>query len=398
MKKLSFISLILISAVSIDKIAAQINFNHETFKEIKAKAKKENKLIFMDAYTSWCGPCKWMAKNVFTNDTVAKYYNDAFINAKIDMEAGEGIDIAKLYNVRVYPSLLFIDGDGNLIHRAAGSRPAADFIQLGKDAQNPEKQFSGLETKYKSGVRDVQFMMTYLDALQSVGLDTKEALNAYFSTQFEMGLVTRQNWTIIRAYLNDYQSKEFNYLVKNAAEFAKRYSADSVNNKIYEVYMNACMNKIYSAPSDSSKFWGLKEEIKKTGFARSEELVLNADMNYYQNKKDYLNYAKTAINYIDKYKSKDAMELNNTAYEFYSNIKDKTMLAKAEEWAKKAFELEPQPQITMDTYACVLSVNGKKQEAIKLEKQAIDLIKADPKKYDQTAIPELEKKIEEWSK
>lgn len=162
--------------------------------------------------------------------------------------------------------------------------------------------------------------------------------------------------------------------------------------------MNACMNKIYSAPSDSSKFWGLKEEIKKTGFARSEELVLNADMNYYQNKKDYLNYAKTAINYIDKYKSKDAMELNNTAYEFYSNIKDKTMLAKAEEWAKKAFELEPQPQITMDTYACVLSVNGKKQEAIKLEKQAIDLIKADPKKYDQTAIPELEKKIEEWSK
>ena len=85
-----------------------MQFETGSFEEIKAKAKKENKLIFLDAYTTWCGPCKWMAKTVFTNDTVAQYYNANFINAKIDMEKGEGIELAKKYAVRCYPNLLMV--------------------------------------------------------------------------------------------------------------------------------------------------------------------------------------------------------------------------------------------------------------------------------------------------
>ena len=124
----------------------KMHFETTTFAEIKAKAKKENKLIFIDAYTSWCGPCKWMAANVFTNDTVADYFNAKFINAKFDMEIGEGVDIAKLYEVQCYPNLLFIDGDGKLIHRGAGGLNVKKFTQLAEDTFNPEKRFS----KYKS--------------------------------------------------------------------------------------------------------------------------------------------------------------------------------------------------------------------------------------------------------
>ena len=102
---LAFLSLSII-AVSQNK---DINFEHGTFAEIKAKAKKENKLIFVDAYTTWCGPCKQMAKTVFTNDAVADFYNFSFINAKIDMEKGEGIEIAKQYEVKCYPNLLFME-------------------------------------------------------------------------------------------------------------------------------------------------------------------------------------------------------------------------------------------------------------------------------------------------
>lgn len=78
----------------------EIHFEHTAWKEILAKAKKENKLIMVDAFTTWCGPCKWMAKNTFTNDTVADFYNSKFVNAKIDMEKGEGLDIAKQYEVQ----------------------------------------------------------------------------------------------------------------------------------------------------------------------------------------------------------------------------------------------------------------------------------------------------------
>lgn len=99
------------------KTFGQIKFEHGTWAEIKAKAKAENKIIFMDAFTTWCGPCKWMVKNVFTNDTVANYYNSTFVNAKIDMEAGEGKELAIQYSIQSYPSLLYIDSNGEIVHR-----------------------------------------------------------------------------------------------------------------------------------------------------------------------------------------------------------------------------------------------------------------------------------------
>ncbi|GAH00631.1 unnamed protein product, partial [marine sediment metagenome] len=67
-----------------------INFNVHSFEEAIKTAKAENKLIFVDAYTTWCGPCKWMSKNVFTEGKVGDYFNESFVNVKIDMEKGEG--------------------------------------------------------------------------------------------------------------------------------------------------------------------------------------------------------------------------------------------------------------------------------------------------------------------
>ncbi|MCF8411653.1 MAG: thioredoxin family protein, partial [Crocinitomicaceae bacterium] len=58
------------------KLVAQTEINFEkntTIQALKAKAKKEKKLIFIDAYTTWCGPCKWISANIFTNKEVADY-------------------------------------------------------------------------------------------------------------------------------------------------------------------------------------------------------------------------------------------------------------------------------------------------------------------------------------
>lgn len=137
MKKILSAFLILLNLV----IFAQdgIKFEDSDFKTILAKAKKENKLIFLDAYTTWCGPCKLMAKNVFTLKSVGEHYNANFVNAKIDMEKGEGIDIAKKYEVKVFPTYLFIDGDGKLVHRTIGYVPEKEFIQFAKDAISKTK-------------------------------------------------------------------------------------------------------------------------------------------------------------------------------------------------------------------------------------------------------------------
>ncbi len=112
-----------------------IDFFHGTFEEAKVKAKKENKLIFMDAYTTWCGPCKRMAREAFPNPQVAEYFNSKFINVKMDMERGEGPALGRQYKVMAYPSLFFIRGDGSVAHRSVGMKTAPALVELGKVAE-----------------------------------------------------------------------------------------------------------------------------------------------------------------------------------------------------------------------------------------------------------------------
>ncbi|MFM9944264.1 MAG: thioredoxin family protein [Bacteroidia bacterium] len=111
-----------------------IKFFHGSLKEAKAKAKKENKLIFIDCYTTWCGPCKSMAKKTFVNKEVGEYFNKNFICLKIDMEQGEGPALAGSYSVEAYPTYLFIDSKGTLKHRDLGFIDASRFIEVGKTA------------------------------------------------------------------------------------------------------------------------------------------------------------------------------------------------------------------------------------------------------------------------
>ena len=112
-----------------------IQFKKISFEQALKEAKASNQLIFMDAYAEWCGPCKYMAANVFTDAEVGKLFNDKFINLKIDMEKGEGPALAAKYQVRAYPTLFFIDGDGNVVKKVLGAQPADKLIAIGNEAK-----------------------------------------------------------------------------------------------------------------------------------------------------------------------------------------------------------------------------------------------------------------------
>ncbi len=131
MMKHLFVAVFLLFAAG--NLSAQgINFYKGTWSEALTEAKAKNKLIFVDAYASWCGPCKWMAKNVFTDAAVGEFYNKNFINLKIDMEKPENAEFAKKYPVQGYPTLYFINAQGKVVNKNLGGMEAADFINLGK--------------------------------------------------------------------------------------------------------------------------------------------------------------------------------------------------------------------------------------------------------------------------
>jgi thioredoxin 1 len=109
-----------------------IKFQDMSLEKAKDLAKSTGKLIFIDAYTSWCGPCKAMARDEFVKPDLGNLFNSKFINLKIDVEKdADGAELVRMYKVRAYPTLLFIDGDGKLIKSVSGYQYANDLIAIG---------------------------------------------------------------------------------------------------------------------------------------------------------------------------------------------------------------------------------------------------------------------------
>ncbi len=98
-----------------------IEFKQISLEQAQKEAQKSNKIIFIDAYASWCGPCKKMAATSFKDEGVGEIFNKQFINLKIDCEKdADGPEISRRYKISAYPTLLFIDADGKLKKQIVG--------------------------------------------------------------------------------------------------------------------------------------------------------------------------------------------------------------------------------------------------------------------------------------
>jgi len=114
----------------------KIDFHTGTWNEALQLAKEQNKPVFLDLSTSWCGYCKRMKANVFTDAGVAGYYNSTFINVSLDAEKGEGVQLARKYGVRGYPTFVFLNPDGSLAKQSAGYQNPEKFLELAKSLKN----------------------------------------------------------------------------------------------------------------------------------------------------------------------------------------------------------------------------------------------------------------------
>lgn len=234
MKKISFTLLILTmwfnTTLSAQETTKGISFHdNKPWKEILQLAKKENKLIFMDCYTSWCGPCKALAKNVFTQEKVGDFFNPRFINVKYDMEKGDGKMLNEQYKKHIigYPTLLLINAEGKVLQQLAGYKDADELIEGIRSASEGKDLFS-LAAEYQKGNREISFMKEFIQSLNNAFLKDSVArvTGKFIRSMAPEELDKDEVWDIFGSYVTDIRSDAFEYLVKNADRYQRKLKRD----------------------------------------------------------------------------------------------------------------------------------------------------------------------------
>jgi thiol-disulfide isomerase/thioredoxin len=334
------IAVILIAAAFSSSFAQGIQFESEQpFMQIQEKAKAEGKLIFMDCFTTWCGPCKRLSAQTFPDAAVGSFFNQNFINVKMDMEKGEGPEIAARFGVRAYPTLLWIDANGNVKHRAMGYMDPNGLLEQARTAadQSVEK-LEELRKKYDGGQRDVPFLVEYVEALNQSG-----KLTDTFFKEF-IGKLSNDD------YKNDYCLKTvFNatshllspglpLLIKNKDYIAKKFGEQSVVKKFEGIADKAFKDAVIK--KDEVLLEGAVKFLRMAETPGFDKKIAQAYMDYNLRTKNIAQYDKHASEYVKKFGAKDDKVLNDVAWNYYINIDDKKTLEKARKWSHSAVNLK----------------------------------------------------------
>ncbi|SIS55721.1 Thioredoxin [Chryseobacterium ureilyticum] len=371
MKKLTILSALFIGVFA---WAQGIKFEEGNFASILAKAKKENKLVFIDAYASWCGPCKLMVKNIFPLQSVGDYYNSHFINAKIDMEKGEGIEIAKKYNVKAFPTYLFIDGNGEAVHRTLGYVEEKDFIQFAKDAGDPSKRLTSLKLQFEKGEKNPEFlknlaMLTMYNDSEFAG----KVMNRYFE---QKATLDQEDIQMLIAGTQSTESPLYKIFQNKKADFIKLFPGDQYEKLDKNIKLNTVAKKAYNA---DTKTWDDAYFMSATqSFLSKEEadkILKRMKANRALKNKDIPTYEKLTLDLYKDYSTAKSDELNSLAWNFFENVSNKTSLEKAIAWAQESVKKD-QNYANTDTLANLYNKVGDKKNAKMWAEKAIELAKS----------------------
>lgn len=238
MKKL-FVMVVLLTGIILGAQAQEQGIRFEQTKEWKKilkQAKKEKKLIFIDCYTSWCGPCKMLSANVFTREDVGNQFNKDFVNVKFDMEKdADGVILKDKFEVKAFPTLVFVDPNTQqVVHRMVGAGSAEWLMAGGKLANDPQNNLNGLTKRYEAGERSVDLLSRYLTALSAAYMQEKQGAVAaeYLNALSDDEIVTKENWDLIKNNVSDPLSKPMRQVIANAGRFYEVAGKEVVDYKI----------------------------------------------------------------------------------------------------------------------------------------------------------------------
>ena len=274
-----------------------------TLEQASAKAKAENKLIFLDAYTQWCGPCKMMARTVFPQEAVGNALNPRFVSIKIDMESAYGAPLAKKLQITAYPTFVIFNADAQEIGRFLGGSNAEEFIKRVEE-KSKDNSSSSLQQRWKNGDRDPQFLKDYLATLtasykQDEANEVAEAILAGKSDTFAADSTLRD---IFMKNITNPFSEAFLYTARNPQALSAQIGERAVEMKIRNVlgnYQRQIINEHDgTATLDKEKFDAFVSLLKSLNRPDGEHYRLITLITLAEKQKDYQSYLDRINEYL----------------------------------------------------------------------------------------------------
>lgn len=313
MKRITFSLLSFMVAVAM--MAQGMVFEPEgtTLEQASAKAKAENKLIFLDCFTSWCGPCKKMARDVFPQEQVGAYMNPRFVNIKIDMESEYGAPLAKKLQIQAFPTFVIFNADAKEIGRFLGGSAAEEFLK-NVEEKSKDNSSSDLQQRWQQGDRDPQFLMQYLASLNaSYKADEANAVaEAILEGKEETFAADSALCMIFMRNITNPFAKSFIYTAKNPAALKAKIGEMPVDMKIQNVLANYPRQIIIehdgTADLDQAKFDQFVALLSEMNLPNADHYRLNTLITLADKQKDYESYIKYIKEYLEN-KNLDADDM-----------------------------------------------------------------------------------------
>ncbi len=374
--------------------AQGIEFETGDWASVLAKAKKENKMIFVDAYTTWCGPCKWMAKNAFVDEAVGKQMNAQFVAYKLDMEKGEGVAFAKQHQVNVFPTLLYFSAAGELIHKSTGARDAEQLMALNVEATDPSKQMATLRKKYEGGADSKEFLESYIQAL----VDAYEMEAVASPLEKYWGKMTQEEKLrpeVLRLVyevtgkFSDFNSLYTQFFLRNKTGYSETLEAEDLAYYRHTALQNAM--KSIATIEDNAERTATQSQLENHFVNDKKEI--RATLDYYVAQKTA---PKKVIEKKKKIYLKETKEwyiLNQEAWAMVGEDQSKKDTKQALRWVNRSIELDSN-YYNLDTKAALLYQLKDYKAAKEAANKALQWLADNDPEYEAEETKELLKNIE----
>jgi len=323
-----------------------VKFVHKDWSDIIELARKEDKLIFMDCYTSWCGPCKMLAKNVFPQKELGDYFNENFISVKYDMEKEVSQELSDQLNVKLYPTLLILNADGEELDRIVGFNKASVLINWAKDVKNG-KTLSSLQAKYDTGQRDNAFVLDYIYKLMSVGDQETSAniVESYFQNLAPEEYIKPRNWTLIKYFFNDPYSTQIIYVNQYVNLFSEKFGRSQVLNKLESTFYNHA-ERFVNSQNDEFSFdyeaWeSFGQYMQRNKIIVSDKVTTKIEVYVAAKEKNWTLFSSLVDSSINsRAEFVDAKLMCDWAYRVTAGCSDKSIQKRMKLWMEEAIKTE----------------------------------------------------------